>query len=102
MAKINIEHNTPWKAEETFAKIKKFFEDDQDIRRYDPKLKCDFTESTMTGKATGSQFKADIAVKANSGEGSHVAIVVDLPLMLSPFKGKIQETIQKKLAKYLA
>jgi len=26
---------------------------------------------------------------------------VDLPLMLTPFKGKVQETLQRKLAKYL-
>ncbi|MNK99976.1 hypothetical protein D3C87_1203950 [compost metagenome] len=48
----------------------------------------------------GSQFKADMVVAAN-GAGSKVQVTVDLPMLLTPFKGKVQETLQRKLAKYL-
>ena len=101
MPKVSIDHKCSLPANEAFTKFKSFFETDADIRRLVPKMKCDFAESSMTGKASGSQFKADIAVKAN-GTGSSVNVTVDLPLLLTPFKGKVQETIQKKLAKYLA
>ncbi len=101
MPKVTIDHSSTLPAPDAFSKIKTFFETDADIRRFDPNMKCDFAESSMTGKATGSQFKADISVK-NQGPGSMVQVVVDLPLMLTPFKGKVQETIQKKLSKYLA
>jgi len=101
MPKVTIDHSSTLPANDAFAKIKAFFETDADIRRFDPNMKCDFTESSLTGKAIGSQFKADISVK-NQGPGSVVQVIVDLPLLLSPFKGKVQETIQKKLNKYLA
>ncbi len=101
MPKVTIDHSSNLPAADAFSKIKTFFENDADIRRFDPSLKCDFQESSMSGRATGSQFKADISVK-NQGPGSVVQVVVDLPLMLTPFKGKVQETIQKKLSKYLA
>lgn len=101
MPKVTIDHPSQLSAPDAFSKIKTFFETDQDIRRLDPNLKCTFAESTMTGKAAGSQFKADIAVK-NQGPGSVIQVIVDLPLLLSPFKGKVQETIQKKLSQYLA
>lgn len=100
MPKVTVEHSTALSPDDAFAKLKSFFETDQDIRRLDPKIQCQFTDSSMTGQAKGSQFKADMSVKPAAG-GSAVAIIVDLPLLLTPLKGKVQETIQKKLAKYL-
>jgi len=101
MPKVSIEHSTNLAPKEAFQKIKTFFETDQDIRRFDPKMKCDFSEAGLSGKATGSQFKADIAV-TSQGQGSKIGVNVELPFLLAPFKGKVQETIQKKLSKYFA
>ncbi len=101
MPKVTIDHKTDLAAPQAFKKIKTFFESDQDIRRFDPSIKCEFTDAKMTGTANGSQFKANIAV-SSLGAGSNINVVVDLPLALTFFKGKIQETIEKKLGKYLA
>jgi hypothetical protein len=101
MPKVSIEHATQLAPKDAFQKIKTFFETDQDIRRFDPNIKCDFSEAQLSGKATGSQFKANIAV-TGQGQGSKIDVSVDLPLLLAPFKGKVQETIQKKLSKYFA
>lgn len=101
MPKVKIDHETSLPASDAFSKIKGFFETDPDIRRFDPNLKCEFADNKMEGKATGSQFKADIAVNSK-GSGSVINLVIDLPLMLTPFKGKIQQTITQKLSQYLA
>lgn len=101
MPKVSIEHATNLAPKEAFQKIKTFFETDQDIRRFDPNMKCEFNESAMAGKASGSQFKAAIAV-TSQGQGSKIDVNVELPFLLAPFKGKVQETIQKKLSKYFA
>lgn len=101
MPKVTIDHKSQLGAQEAFVKIKTFFETDQDIRRFDPKMHCSFNDSSMTGKANGSQFKADISVKGES-TGSMIQVVVDLPLLMAPFKTKVQEVITKKLSKYLA
>lgn len=101
MPKLTVQHDSALPPQEAFSKIKTFFNGDDDIRRLDPKLQCTFQDSDMTGKATGSQFKADIAIKPSS-QGSTVQVIVDLPFLLSPFKGKIEDTIKRKLTKHLA
>lgn len=101
MPKITVNHKCNLPAKDAFSKIKTFFETDADIRRLDPKMKCEFAEGSLVGKATGSQFKADIAVTGQDG-GSAVTVVIDLPLLLTPIKGKVQEIVQRKLNKYLS
>ena len=101
MPKITIDHQSSIATEQAMAAITKFFETDQDLQRFDPKIQCQFSTKEGKGKVTGSQFKADVEVKAQ-GAGSQIKVVIDLPLLLTPFKGKVEETIKKKLAKYLA
>lgn len=100
MPKFTIDHQSEHKAEDAYNKIKEFLSHDQDLRRFDPKLECFFNDIAMIASLKGGQFKADMAVAA-IGTGSKISVTVDLPLMLTPFKGKVQETLQKKLAKYL-
>lgn len=101
MPKFTIEHASSHNAKEAFEKIKTFMDGDDDLRRFDPKMQCQFNDGAMNGSIKGSQFKADLSVQAQ-GTGSKIQIVVDLPMLLTPFKGKVQETLQKKLSKYLA
>ncbi|MBV2168801.1 MAG: polyhydroxyalkanoic acid system family protein [Bdellovibrio sp.] len=100
MPKFTIDHQSSHAPEEAYRKIKEFLSNDQDIRRFDPKLQCLFNDGSKSAALMGAQFKADMAVAA-AGAGSKVSVTVDLPLMLTPFKGKVQETLQRKLAKYL-
>lgn len=100
MPKVNIEHTCALDDKACFAKIKSFFEQDQDLKKLDPKISVQFDPNSGAGKVKGSQFKADILVTQVSS-GSKVSVIVDLPLLLSPFKGKVQEMIEKKLAKHL-
>ncbi|MGZ3770528.1 MAG: polyhydroxyalkanoic acid system family protein [Bdellovibrio sp.] len=100
MPKFTINHDSTHKAEAAYNKIKEFLSNDQDLRRFDPKLECSFSDSSMAANLKGAQFKADMTVAA-VGTGSKISVTVDLPLMLTPFKGKVQETLLKKLAQYL-
>lgn len=101
MPKVSVSHKTAIPSDEAFTKIKAFFETDTDLRKIDPNIKVTFTDSSKTGKATASQFSAQFDVKPAEG-GSTVNVMIDLPLLLTPFKGKVQETLEKKLKKYLA
>lgn len=101
MPKFTIEHSSSHSAKEAFEKIKSFLSGDEDLRRFDSKMQCQFNEDTLKGSIKGSQFKADVAVQS-AGTGSKIEINVDLPMLLTPFKGKVQETLQRKLTKYLA
>src|SRR3954462_14147599 len=101
MPKVKAEKSSNHSVQESFKKIKQMLESDKDLRKFDPNLACTFNESSMTGTAKGSQFKADMRVTAK-GDGSHVEIEVDLPLLLTPIKGVVQSTLQKKLDSALA
>lgn len=100
MPKFTIEHESSKNPQDAFGKIKDFLSNDGDMRRFDSKLQCSFDEASHTAQMKGSQFKADLNVTP-SGTGCKVAVTVDLPLMLSPFRGKITETLKTKLLKYL-
>lgn len=101
MAKFTVEHKSSHNPQEAYEKIKNFLSNDKDILKFDSKLQCLFNDSAMSCKMTGAQFKADMIVAA-ANNGCAVSVTVDLPLMLTPFKGKVTETLQRKLAKYLS
>ena len=101
MPKISVQHQSSLPAAEALDKIKNFFETDKDLQRIDPGLKCDFNPSNMKGQVHGKQFKADVTVSTQS-PGCSVSVIIDLPLILTPFKGKVEETVKRKLSKYLA
>ncbi len=101
MPKIKIDHNSSLQASVTYEKLKEFFQNDADLKKLDSSMKATYDDSARTGKVSGSKFKADVSVQ-ESGGGSLVKILVDLPLLLTPFKGTIEETLQKKLKKFLA
>ncbi len=101
MPKINIQHETQQKADDSWTAVKNFFETDLDIKKIDPKMQFQFDESAKKGTVKSSQFKAEFSI-AGKGTGSALQLMIDLPLLLTPFKGKVEEIIRKKLAKYLA
>lgn len=100
MPAIKVSSQTNLAPEECFKKIAAFFESDADLRRLDAGYKCQFDAKSMTGTATGSQFKAKLAVKPDAA-GSVVSVEVDLPFHLSLLKGMVQKTLEKKLSAVL-
>lgn len=96
MPKVKVESKSKYTATETYQKIKSLLENDKDLRRMDADYKCDFNDSGLSGCAKGGKFSANLQVTAK-GEQSTVCIEVDLPLMLTPVKGVVQSTLQKKV-----
>ena len=100
MPKFTIDHISSHDVSAAYQKLKEFLSNEEEIRRFDPKMKISFNDDKKSCELQGSQFKAELAV-ASSGTGSKVQVHVDLPLMLTPFKGKVTEALQRKLAKYI-
>jgi len=101
MPKVNIDFSSPLDAQNTFEKVKNLLETDEGLRKIDSSIKCTFNDGQKTGAVKGSRFSAEMNVK-ETGTQSEVSIIVDLPLMLSAFKGQVKSTIEKKLSKILA
>lgn len=100
MPKFKVEHKNNLSPEIAFKKVKHLLVEGDDLKKYDPGLKCDFNDGKMSCQIKGSQFSAQLSIQSES-KGSNVVIDVDLPLLLSPFKGKVQELLGKILAKNL-
>ncbi len=101
MPKVTVNSKSAKTQAEAFEVVKDFISNDPDLKKLDPSYKVDFNESNHSGQAKGKQFSAQLRVSGD-GDGSSVEIVVDLPFMLSPFKGKIQSSLKEKLDNALA
>lgn len=102
MPKLKVESQSKYSADETFKKIRHMLENDNELRKMDSSYVCKFDEAAKTGNAKGSKFEADMKVTGASATGCAVSIDVSLPLMLTPLKGVVQSTLQKKLESALA
>lgn len=101
MPKFKIETPSPLDPEATFIKIKNYLQTTDDLKKIDKDIAVSFDDQRMQGWAKGKQFKADIQVQQHSTQ-CHVSVEIEIPLILSPLKGKIQETLHRKLQKALA
>ena len=101
MPKFKIEHPSTKDADETYKTIKSFLSKENEIVKLDAKAQCTFNDSKKSASILGTQFKAEMNV-APEGPTSQISITVDLPFLLMPFKGKIQESLVKMLKKHLA
>jgi hypothetical protein len=101
MPKFKVDTPSNLSAKEAYTKIKNFLENTDDLKKLDSQIQCSFEDAKLKGSAKGKQFKADISIKENS-PNCVVSIEVEIPLLLSPMKGKIQETLERKIKKALA
>ena len=101
MPKVKVETKSKLSPEETFKKIRNLLENDKELRKMDSGYTCTFDDKAMTGTAKGSKFEANMRVSGAAG-ACGVEIEVTLPLMLTPLKGVVQSTLQKKLESTLA
>ena len=101
MPKFKVETASSLSAKDAFQKIKDFLEKSDDLKKIDPQILCTFEDSKLKGLAKGKQFKAEISVLENSPQCT-VSVEVEIPFLLSPLKGKIQESLERKIKKALA
>lgn len=100
MPKFKFDLLAPLDSATTYGKIKGLLNGENDFKKFDPNVCCTFDEASQTCNIKGKQFSADLHVKnnqPNNSKSSTVTIEVEVPLALSLFKGKIQETIEKNL-----
>jgi hypothetical protein len=101
MPKFKFDMNAPVESAKAYSKIKTLLSGDNDFKRFDANVNCTFDEANKKCNVDGSQFKASLQVFDKGASSSQIAIEVELPLALSLFKGKIQETLEQNLKKIL-
>lgn len=105
MAKLNFTIPSPLDQDATFEKIQKFLSKENDFKKFDPSVTCDFNANDKHCKIKGSQFTAELKVKdegqAKSSDKSNIEINVEVGMALALFKGKIKEILEKTVHKVL-
>ncbi len=101
MPKVKVESQSKHSPADAYKKVRSLLESDRELRKMDASYVCEFNDQTLTGSAKGSKFEADMRVTAKAG-GSLVEVEVSLPLLLTPVKGIVQSTLQKKMEAALA
>jgi len=100
MPKFKVEAPSAHEPTETYKKIKHFLENADDLKKIDSNIVCNFEDSKLKGQAKGKQFKAEISVQKGNPQ-CIVCIEVEIPFLLTPLKGKIQESLERKIKKAL-
>ena len=99
MPSFSVEHTTSLSADETFQKVQQYLEKSEGLRKLDGDLQCSFDPGQHTGTVKGSKFECDVKVTGNNP--TTVVLNISVGFLLSPFKGKIQETLKSKLTQVL-
>lgn len=99
MPTFTVDHTTQMPAQEAFQKVQDYLGKSEGLRKLDADLKCDFDDKNLKGKVKGSKFECDVAVK--DAKPTQVVLTVSIGFLLSPFKGKIQETLKSKMTQIL-
>lgn len=102
MPKIEIKKSTNFSAKATFDKVESFLKDDPDLRKMDSSYQCQFDSAKLTGNLKGKQFEGQFHIQEIATSSSQVIITVQIPLLLTPLKGAIESTLNKKLDRLLA
>ncbi len=96
MPKVSITHKTDKDPKTVYDKVTSLLQNDPGLKKLDNSYVCEFDETTLSGKASGKMFKADMQIQ-ESGGGSEVTIVVDLPMTLALAKGMVKSKLEGKL-----
>lgn len=100
MPKFTVNHNTNLKPTEAYIKAKAILEKGDELKKYDPSLKCHFDDAGKSCEIKGRMFSAQLKV-SETDQGSKVSIDVDLPLLLAAFKSKVQDSLSRLMSKHL-
>lgn len=96
MPQVKVKHEIQGEKKKVFAAVKKYLDGRDTLSKLGAEI--DWNEKACTGDIEASNFKGSLAVTEKSGT-SLVEISIDLPLLLTPFRGKVEEELKKHLGR---
>lgn len=101
MPTIKLQSQSHYSPYETYQRVRNFIENDPGLRKLDSSYTTTFNDADKMCLAKGKQFSANLKVCEESA-GARVDVTVELPFILTPLKGQVQSTLEKKLQQALA
>ncbi len=96
MPKVNVKQEISGEKKKVYAAVKAYLEGRDTLKKLGATL--DWNDKSCAGAIKASNFKGQISVTEASGK-SLVEIAIDLPLLLTPFRGKVEEELKKHLSR---
>ncbi len=99
MPKVQVKQEIEGEKKKVFAAVKDYLDGRDTLAKLGASI--DWDAKSCTGEIEASNFSGKLAVTDKAGK-STVEISIDLPLLLTPFKGKVEEELKKHLGRVKA
>ena len=96
MPKVQVKREIAGEKKKVFTAVKTYLEGRDTLKKLGATL--DWNDKSCSAEIEASNFSGNISVTERSGK-SLVEIAIDLPLLLTPFKGKVEEELKKHLGR---
>jgi hypothetical protein len=100
MATFTVEHQTQLSKQEAFKRVQNYLQNSEGLKKLDSNLEYVFDEANFKGHVKSSKFQCAMTITGEQA-AAKVSLEVSLSLLLSPFKGTVRETLQKKFKQIL-
>ena len=96
MPKVQVKREIAGEKKKVYSAVKKYLEGRDTLTKLGASI--DWDDKACGGEIEASSFKGALSVTEKSGK-SLVEISIDLPLLLTPFRGKVEEELTKHLGR---
>ncbi|RZA06906.1 MAG: hypothetical protein EOP11_09135 [Proteobacteria bacterium] len=96
MPQVKVKQEIAGEKTKVYKAVKKYLEGKDTLKKLGGSI--DWDDKACSGAISASNFKGDIGVTEKTGK-STVEITIALPLLLTPFKGKVEEELKKHLSR---
>jgi hypothetical protein len=96
MPQVKVKQEIAGDKAKVYKAVKKYLEGKDTLQKLGGSI--DWDDKAHSALIEGSNFKGDIGVSEKGGK-STVEITIALPLLLTPFKGKVEEELKKHLGR---
>ena len=96
MPKVQVKREIAGDKKKVFSAVKEYLEGRETLKKLGATL--EWGNKACSADIEASNFKGALSVTEKGGK-STVEISIDLPLLLTPFKGKVEEELRKHLGR---
>jgi hypothetical protein len=96
MPKVKVKQDIKGDKKKVYSAVKSYLEGKDTLKKLGGSI--EWNDKACSAEIEGSNFTGNIAVAEAKGT-STVEIMIDLPLLLTPFKGKVEEELKKHLGR---
>lgn len=96
MPKVVVTQAIQGSRQDVYKAVKKYLNGRDTLKKIGAEMQWD--DKGCGGAIEADSFSGEITVE-EKGKSAQVCITIDLPLLLTPFKGKVEEELKKHLGR---